>query len=222
MRPEYDYGARLSSGYRVLKRAGDLLVASIALFALSPFLLLIGLMVVLHDGGSPLHVSWRVGRYGRLIRFYKFRSMATDAEKRRDELLRFNERADGPLFKMRNDPRVTRLGRRIRKYSIDELPQLVSILAGHMSIVGPRPHLPDEVDSYTPRDASRLTVMPGLTCFPQVVERNSMGFREWVDLDLRYCRGASVSMDVYLIGRTLNVVFRPVLRRLQGHRSEVY
>ena len=159
-------------------------------------------------GASPIFVQERVGRDGKLFRFYKFRSMVPDAEDQLEELLARNE-MDGPVFKMKDDPRITRVGRFIRKTSIDELPQLINILKNDMSIVGPRPALPREAALYTPYQRQRLYVKPGLTCYWQVQPgRNRLSFEEWVDLDLQYIRDRSFWLDWKIILQTVRAVFK--------------
>ena len=199
-----------------IKRVTDILLSGAALFVLSPVILLLALLVKLEDGGPVLYVSKRVGKNGRLMKFYKIRSMVLNAEKKKAELLRYNERKDGPLFKMKNDPRITGIGRVLRKYSLDELPQLWNVFKGDMSLVGPRPHLPDEVREYTALDYLRLECIPGVTCLPQIYGRNSLSFREWVDYDLQYRQNWSLLMDFKILGRTAAVVLSPLF----GHKEE--
>ncbi len=193
-----------------LKRLLDLLISLLALAGFLPFGLLIALAVKLEDGGPIFYVSRRIGKDGHPIRFYKFRSMVVDAEARRKELLQYNERKDGPLFKMRNDPRITRVGRLLRKLSLDEIPQLLNVLAGDMSIVGPRPHLPEEVASYTELDYLRLECMPGIVGLPQIIGRNTLGFRKWVDYDLLYRRRWRVALDLAIMGRAVITMLAPL------------
>jgi lipopolysaccharide/colanic/teichoic acid biosynthesis glycosyltransferase len=147
------------------------------------------------------------------MRFYKFRTMVVGADRLKARLLPFNERRDGPLFKMRNDPRVTRVGRLLRKYSLDEFPQMLNVLQGSMSLVGPRPHLPEEVAAYQDGDYLRLECIPGIVGLPQIVGRNTLGFKEWVELDLRYRRGWSLVEDLWIIARTLGILLAPLRRR---------
>ena len=148
------------------------------------------------------YVSTRIGKNGRPIGFFKFRTMIRDAEREKEKLLAFNARGDGPLFKMKNDPRVTPLGGLLRRYSLDEFPQFLNVLLGTMSLVGPRPHLPQEVAEYREGDYLRLECMPGIVGLPQVSARNTtMGFREWVDLDLAYRRKWSIALDVSIMMR---------------------
>ena len=159
-------------------------------------------------GASPIFSQDRVGRDGKVFKFYKFRSMVPNAEAKLQEVLDQNE-MDGPVFKMKNDPRITRVGRLIRRTSIDELPQLVNILKGDMSIVGPRPALPREVEQYTDYERQRLYVTPGLTCYWQVQpNRNELTFDQWMELDLKYIHDRNFWLDWKLIFQTVGVVFR--------------
>lgn len=193
--------------YRVLKRTFDVCFSLCVLIVLSPVLLFIALVVWLDDPhGSPLFLQERVGLRGRTFRMIKFRSMYVDAEERLDELMDVNEK-DGPVFKIREDPRVTRVGRFIRKTSLDELPQFWNVLVGDMSVVGPRPALPREVAQYTERDRLRLAVRPGITCYWQTRRnRDSISFAEWIDLDLLYVLKASLWTDLKLIIQTVGCV----------------
>lgn len=192
--------------YLFLKRAMDILLSAAALFFLSPFLLLVALLIFLDDPmGSPIFVQERIGKDGKPFRFMKFRSMVVDAEARLAQLQSQNE-MDGPVFKIKNDPRVTRFGRFIRRTSIDELPQLINILKGDMSLVGPRPPLPREVMQYGPYERQRLMVKPGLTCYWQARGRNEIMFREWMALDMQYVYEHSLWVDVKLIALTARVV----------------
>lgn len=206
-----DFGNAASSGraYAFAKRTLDIALSLTALVVLSPLLLLVGLIILIDDPhGNPIYVSKRCGKGGREFNFYKFRSMCVDAEKRRAQLHGLNE-MDGPVFKIKDDPRITRVGRIIRKLNIDELPQLVNILAGQMSLVGPRPPLPNEVAEYTPRQMERLSVTPGLTCLWQVQpSRNSLSFDEWIELDIQYIRRRNFRLDIKLIFRTILVVLQ--------------
>ena len=193
--------------YRAAKRLFDVAFSACVLVALSPVYLLVALAVWLDDPhGSPLFLQERVGRRGRTFRMVKFRSMYTDAEERLEGLLAANEK-DGPVFKIREDPRITRVGRFIRKTSLDELPQFWNVLAGDMSVVGPRPALPREVRQYGLRDGLRLAVKPGITCYWQTRRnRDSISFDEWVDLDLLYILRAGIWTDLKLIVQTVGCV----------------
>jgi lipopolysaccharide/colanic/teichoic acid biosynthesis glycosyltransferase len=162
--------------------------------------------VRLDSPGPAIFVQERVGRHGRLFRFYKFRSMYVDAEQRLAEVLAGNE-IDGPVFKIRNDPRVTKLGAFLRRTSLDELPQLVNVLKGEMSLVGPRPPLPREVEQYRPGDAIRLSVKPGLTCLWQISGRSNVSFDQWMEYDREYVRNMSLALDLGILIRTVGAVF---------------
>lgn len=193
--------------YWILRRAQDIFFSLLALIVLSPLLLITALVIVIDDPkGSPIFAQTRCGRDGKEFKFYKFRSMCVDAEEKLDELLKENE-MDGPAFKMEHDPRVTRVGRFIRKTSIDELPQLFNILKGDMSIVGPRPALPREVAQYNSYQRQRMYVTPGLTCYWQIQpHRNELTFDEWMDLDIKYIQERSFWVDWKIIFKTVKVV----------------
>lgn len=195
--------------YDRAKRVFDVVFAGLALIVLSPVLLIIALIIFMDDPhGSPIYVSKRMGKNGRIFDFYKFRSMCVNAEKQLGELMNLNE-ADGPAFKIKDDPRITRFGRFIRKTSIDELPQLWNVIKGDMSIVGPRPPIPREVEQYDEKQMQRLKVVPGLTCYWQIQPaRNSLSFQEWMDLDLKYIRERSFRVDLKIILKTAWVMVR--------------
>jgi len=196
------------------KRLLDLFVSLACLTLFLPMGLLIALSILILDGSPVFYVSTRVGKNGKPIRFFKFRTMARGAENEKAKLLSFNLRSDGPLFKMKNDPRVTGIGRVLRKYSLDEFPQFLNVLLGTMSLVGPRPHLPQEVAEYHDGDYLRLECMPGIVGLPQVSGRfATMGFREWVDLDLAYRSTWSLGLDFEILARTANIFFRGLLSR---------
>lgn len=188
-----------------IKRLMDIAASALALVVLALPLLLVSLLVKLTSTGPVLFRQRRVGLHGSMFEMLKFRSMVVDAEKRKDELEGQNEQS-GPAFKMKHDPRVTAIGRFIRKFSIDELPQLVNILRGDMTIVGPRPAIPREVSQYTAWQRRRLSVRPGLTCYWQVSGRNEIGFEEWMNLDLKYVDNWRISVDIKLILKTIPVV----------------
>lgn len=200
---------RRKRAYLCVKRIQDVVLSASALGLLSPLMLFIALAVVVDDPrGGPIFSQIRCGRGGEAFRIYKFRTMCVGAEKRMEELRPYNEMT-GPVFKIRNDPRITRLGRFLRSTGLDELPQLVNILKGDMSIVGPRPPLFGEVMEYTEYQRQRLEVSPGLTCFWQVSpKRNSQSFDAWVEMDLRYIREQSWLLDWKLIFQTGRVIFR--------------
>lgn len=190
------------------KRAFDIIVSAAILITLSPLFLLVALLIRLDSKGSVFFYQNRVGKRGRLFKMYKFRSMYIDAEQRKATLMRQNEMAGGVLFKMKEDPRVTRVGRLIRKYSIDELPQLWNVLNGDMSLVGPRPPLPVEVEQYTPYQRRRLAVTPGITCIWQVSGRSEIPFQKQVELDLQYIANQSFWYDMALLVKTVPAVLK--------------
>ena len=202
---EYHIQTQTSSADAVLRRALDILVASLALLLLLPVLLTVALLIRLDSPGPILFVQKRVGKHGREFPVFKFRSMFTDAETRLGSVLAKNERS-GPVFKMRHDPRVTRVGRPLRRFSLDELPQLLNVLRGEMSLVGPRPALPREVALYTPAQRLRLSVTPGLTGLWQVSGRAELSFEDSVFLDLEYVRRQSVWLNLVLLVRTVPAV----------------
>ncbi len=192
---------------RIFKRLFDIVVSGLALIILSPFLIGIAIAVVATSGFPVLYVSTRVGEQGRRrIPVLKFRSMIRDADQRKEDLQELNHRTDGPLFKVKNDPRITPLGAFLRRWSIDELPQLLNIFFGHMSLVGPRPHLPEEVKLYSDYQRRVFAVKPGLTGLAQVSGRSDLKFDEEVSLDLQYIEEWSLVMDVWILWRTLVVV----------------
>jgi len=193
--------------YWKLRRSQDIFFSSLALVVLSPIMLLVALIIVIDSpGASPIFVQNRVGKDGKIFRFLKFRSMIPNAEAKLQELLDRNE-MDGPVFKIKRDPRITRVGKFIRKTSIDELPQLINILRGDMSIVGPRPALPREVEQYGDYEKQRLYVTPGLTCYWQIQpHRNNLSFEEWLELDLKYIRERNFWVDWKIIFRTVGAV----------------
>ncbi|MBR2036145.1 MAG: sugar transferase [Lachnospiraceae bacterium] len=193
--------------YWFFKRLQDIVFSAIGLVVLSPVLLVIALLVYLDDPkGSPIFSQKRCGRKGKEFDFYKFRSMYVDAESKLGELLDQNE-MEGPAFKIKNDPRITRLGRFLRKTGLDELPQFVNILKGDMSIVGPRPPLPREVEQYNDYQKQRLMVTPGLTCYWQIQpHRNELTFDEWMDLDIKYIYERSFWIDWKIILATVRTV----------------
>lgn len=192
--------------YWVLRRAQDIVFSLLALILLAPLALVISLAIVLDSpGDGAIFRQRRVGRDGKLFWLYKFRTMCPDAEKRLNELLKLNQ-MDGPVFKIKGDPRITRVGRFLRKTSLDELPQLLNVLRGDMSIVGPRPALPREVELYNDYQRQRLYVTPGLSCYWQIApHRNEMSFDEWVALDLKYIQERSFWVDWKIIFKTFKV-----------------
>lgn len=192
---------------RVIKRAFDLVVSLVLVVALSPVLLAIAVAVLI-DGGFPVfYVSRRIGELGeKPVPVLKFRSMVKDADKRIAEVMALNHRTDGPLFKAKSDPRVTTVGKFLRAWSLDELPQLFNVLAGHMSLVGPRPHLPQEVSLYTSYQRRVFAVRPGITGLAQVSGRSDISFDREVALDLQYIEEWSLLMDLWILWRTAMVV----------------
>ena len=206
---ERDTILRRGRNYWRLRRLQDIVLSVLALAVLWPFMLIVALLIVIDSpGASPIFAQTRVGRDGREFTFYKFRSMIPNAENRLDELLPENE-MHGPVFKIRDDPRITRVGHILRKCSIDELPQLYNVLRGDMSIVGPRPALPREVAQYDSYAMQRLIVSPGLTCYWQIQpNRNQLSFDEWLELDLKYIRERSFLTDWKIIFKTFTAVLR--------------
>ncbi|MDH7480980.1 MAG: sugar transferase [Armatimonadota bacterium] len=192
---------------QIIKRCLDVVISLIMLIILAPLMLLVALAIKLESEGPIIYKQTRVGKNGREFTFYKFRSMFRDADKRLAELRHLNE-ADGPIFKIKNDPRITKVGRIIRKTSIDELPQLINVLKGDMSLVGPRPPLPVEVAQYTARDRQRLNVIPGITCLWQISGRSNIGFDRWVELDLEYIRNQSLWLDLKILLLTIPAVIK--------------
>lgn len=196
-------------GYRFVKRVFDFVASLLGLIILSPLFLIIAIAIKLEDPkGSVFYSQTRLGRGETPFKMYKFRSMVSNADELLEQLLKNNE-IDGAMFKMQDDPRVTKIGKFIRKYSIDELPQLLNVLQGSMSLVGPRPPLPREVAEYTEYDKQRLAVKPGCTGLWQATVRNSVGFDEMVKLDLLYISKRSVSFDVYILFKTVVIMFKP-------------
>jgi exopolysaccharide biosynthesis polyprenyl glycosylphosphotransferase len=195
------------TGQLILKQVMDTALSALALVMLAPFFLLIALLIKLDSSGPVLFSQPRAGLRGRTFHCLKFRTMAVDAEKQLAELQHHNEMS-GPVFKMRNDPRVTRFGAFLRKTSLDELPQLINILRGEMSIVGPRPPIPCEVAAYEPWQRRRLSMKPGLTCIWQVSGRNEIDFEQWMRLDLEYIDRWCLRLDLELIAKTLPAMLR--------------
>ena len=194
--------------YEFFKRVFDFVLALLALIVLFVPLLVVALVIVIDSpGASPIYVQKRVGKNGKEFKFYKFRSMVPDAESMLESLLDKNE-MDGPAFKIKEDPRITKFGRIIRKTCIDELPQLINVLKGDMSLVGPRPPLPREVAMYNEYQIQRLSVIPGLTCYWQVQpQRNSISFDDWMKSDLKYIEERSVKTDLKILVKTAGAVF---------------
>lgn len=195
----------LASG-SLSKRGLDVLLSAFALLLLSPLFLLIALLIKLEDRGPVFFIQTRVGRFGREFRMLKFRSMCLNAEQRLKELLAKNQHTQGVTFKLRNDPRITRVGRWLRKFSLDELPQFYNVLIGDMSLVGPRPPVPREVALYSPSDRRRLAVKPGITCLWQVSGRAEIDFSGQVALDVRYIESQRISTDLRILAKTVPAV----------------
>lgn len=181
---------------------GSLLLITI----LSPVFLVTAILIYLSDPGPIFYVADRVGLNGAYFGFIKFRSMYVNADRFKDALLEQNESAGGVIFKMKNDPRVTRVGRFIRRFSIDELPQLINVLKGDMSLVGPRPPLPQEVLQYTLEDRKRLHVKPGITCLWQIKGRSDIPFQQQVQLDMQYIRNQGIKKDIIILLKTIPAV----------------
>ena len=193
-------------GYEIGKRIFDIVASLVALVVLSPVFLVTAIAIWMEDHGSPFYSQIRLTKGGKEFRMYKFRSMCVDADKMLDSLMDKNEMT-GPAFKIAADPRITRVGAFIRRASIDELPQLINILKGDMSVVGPRPPLPREVEQYTPYQLHRLDVITGLACFHECTGRSTANdFDEWVESDLRYIRERSFKTDLKIIWWTLKIV----------------
>ena len=188
------------------KRLMDILLAVFAIAAGSPVFLITAFLVKVTSPGPIIFSQIRVGRYGRHFKFYKFRSMYIDAEARKAELLKHNESGDGVIFKMKKDPRITPVGRFIRKFSIDELPQLFNVLLGDMSLVGPRPPLPSEVRSYTLEERKRLNITPGITCIWQVSGRSELPFSKQIALDKEYIASRSAWKDFLILLKTIPAI----------------
>lgn len=196
-------------GYRFIKRLFDFLASLIAVIILSPVFLIIAIAIKINDPHGPVfYTQERVGKDGRRFRMFKFRSMVTNADELLEKLKEQNE-IEGAMFKMKNDPRITKVGRFIRKYSLDELPQLLNVVGGSMSIVGPRPPLPYEVDQYTDYDKQRLMVKPGATGMWQVGGRNALNFDQMVALDLTYINERSIWLDLKIMFETIKVMIKP-------------
>ncbi|GAB6168204.1 sugar transferase [Clostridium carnis] len=192
--------------YLAVKRLIDILGAVLGLVIFSPVLVIISILIKLESKGKIFFSQTRVGLNGKEFKIYKFRSMVENAENLKKALEDKNEMS-GPMFKMKNDPRVTKMGKFIRKTSIDELPQLINVLKGDMSLVGPRPNLPEEVSKFEPWMLKKLEAKPGLTCYWQVLGRNNIGFEEWMQLDIDYINDRSLWLDIKLIFKTFFLLF---------------
>lgn len=192
--------------YKFFKRAIDIIGSLVGLILASPILLVVGILIKLESKGPIVFSQTRVGLNGKEFKMYKLRSMVVNAEELKKKLEAQNEMS-GPMFKIKDDPRITRIGKFIRKTSIDELAQLVNVLKGDMSLVGPRPSLPKEVAEFESWMLERLEVKPGLTCYWQVMGRNNIEFKEWMRLDVKYVRERSFCLDIKLIFKTFFVLF---------------
>ena len=188
------------------KRLMDIVLSILAIIVFSPVFLITALLLKLTSPGPIIFSQVRVGRYGRHFKFYKFRSMYIDAEARKAELMKLNESGDGVIFKMKRDPRITPVGRFIRKFSIDELPQLFNVLLGDMSLVGPRPPLPSEVRTYTLEERKRLNITPGITCLWQVSGRSELPFSKQIALDKEYIASSSAWKDFLILLKTIPAI----------------
>ena len=188
-----------------VKRAMDIVASALAIVVLTPVLLAVALLIKTTSRGSVFYVQERVGRDGKPFRMMKFRSMYRDAHEQRNEHAELNIH-QGPIFKIRDDPRITPVGHAIRRLSIDELPQFFNVLMGSMSLVGPRPALPEEFLDYTERERQRLLVKPGVTCIWQVSGRSDIDFETWVDMDLEYIEEWSLRLDLMLLMKTVPAV----------------
>ena len=188
------------------KRLMDIVLSAVGMLLLSPVYLAIAVAVKLSSPGPVFFVQTRVGRYGRYFKFYKFRSMRQDAESQKAALMARNESKDGVIFKMKDDPRITKVGRFLRRTSLDELPQLWNVFIGDMSLVGPRPPVPSEVLEYTLEDRKRLDVIPGITCLWQIKGRSEIPFNEQVRLDKEYILAPSVWKDIVILFKTIPAI----------------
>jgi len=193
-------------GYCFFKRTMDIICSLMGLIILSPLLIIISILIKIESKGSVFFCQERVGKNKKKFRMYKFRSMVANAEELIKKLISQNEMS-GPMFKMKEDPRVTKVGKFIRKTSIDELPQLINVLKGEMSLVGPRPSLPEEVVDFENWMMKRLDVKPGLTCYWQVLGRNDIEFEDWMKLDVEYATKRNTLTDIKLIYKTFFVLF---------------
>lgn len=194
--------------YYFVKRIFDVVLSIGGLIILSPMMAVIAYKIKKEDGGPVFYKQIRVGKNGQPFEMYKFRSMCVDADKMLAKLKEQND-VDGPMFKMKEDPRVTKIGHFIRKHSLDELPQFFNVIKGNMSLVGPRPPLPSEVAEYSDYDKQRLYVIPGCTGLWQATERSEVGFNEMVQLDIEYIQKASLLFDLWIIWKTIEIVIRP-------------
>ncbi|WP_275299524.1 sugar transferase [Clostridium sp. YIM B02506] len=200
------YNKKYNTMYSLTKRVIDVLGSMIGIILLSPIFFVVAVLIKIDSKGSVIFSQTRVGKNGKEFKMYKFRSMVVNAEELKKKLLAQNEMS-GPMFKMKDDPRITKIGKFIRKTSIDELPQLINVLKGEMSLVGPRPSLPKEVEKFEPWMRKRLEVKPGLTCYWQVSGRNNIDFNDWMKLDIKYVEERNIYTDIKLIFKTFFVLF---------------
>ena len=195
-----------TQGTAFLKRTLDVLLSGLALLLCSPLFLVIGVLVWVEDGGSVFFAQRRVGQFGREFRMYKIRSMCLNAEQRLKDLMEKNQHQEGVTFKIKSDPRITRVGRWLRKFSLDELPQLYNVFIGDMSLVGPRPPVPTEVSKYSLAHRRRLAIKPGITCIWQISGRAEIDFSGQVQLDVDYIEHLSLWTDLKILVRTVPAV----------------
>lgn len=203
----YEFGQdKVRLGYNFFKRVLDIICSLCGIIILSPALVVVITAIKLGSKGKAIFVQDRVGHNGKIFSMYKFRSMDMDAEHKKSDLVHKNEMS-GPMFKIKDDPRITKVGKFIRRTSIDELPQLINVLKGEMSLVGPRPSLPDEVVEFEPWMMERLEVKPGITCYWQISGRNNIEFEDWMRLDIKYVRDKSALVDIKMICKTALLLF---------------
>ncbi len=193
--------------YSFIKRLFDIVSSFVAIILLSPVMIAIAIAIYAQDKHNPFFVQTRLTKGGKRFKIYKFRTMCIDAEDKLKDLMALNE-VDGPAFKIENDPRITKIGKFLRRTSLDELPQLFNILGGSMSVVGPRPPLQREVEEYTAYQVQRLCVKGGLTCYWQCSGRSNVSFDEWMDMDIQYIKDRSVWTDIKIIFKTIKAVLK--------------
>lgn len=203
---KFFYDKKYNTIYSLTKRVIDVLGSMIGIILLSPIFFVVAVLIKIDSKGAIIFSQTRVGKNGKEFKMYKFRSMVVNAEELKKKLLAQNEMS-GPMFKIKDDPRITKIGKFIRKTSIDELPQLINVLKGEMSLVGPRPSLPKEVEKFEPWMKKRLEVKPGLTCYWQVSGRNNIDFNDWMKLDIKYVEERNIYIDIKLIFKTFFVLF---------------
>jgi exopolysaccharide biosynthesis polyprenyl glycosylphosphotransferase len=189
------------------KRIFDVVIAGLLVIILSPLAIVVSMLIKITSKGSIFYIQERIGYNGRLFKCIKFRTMVENADELKKDLIQFNEIA-GPVFKIKKDPRITKIGRILRKTSIDELPQLINVIKGDMSLVGPRPPIPSEVNEYELRDRRRLSIRPGITCIWQIEGRNSISFDQWMELDKQYIDNWSLWLDLKILAKTIPAVFK--------------